>query len=554
MVSQTLPEVLAGRYRLGRALGEGGMAKVFWAWDELLRVERAVKVLQPEAAESPLLRTRLLGEATAMARLNHPNVLRVMDLNADHSPPFVVMELATGGSLADRLERGGPLPVAEATHLIAQVGLALQAAHEAGIIHRDVKPQNVLVGAGGVALLADFGIALLSGDGDLRTTRTNVAMGSMCFMAPEQRLDARAVGPAADVYAAACALYNLITNENPIDLFTAAERSPRWLPVPAALRAVLRQATAFDPEARPLSARAFAEQLLAALDEHAVVPPELAEHTALALSWRPVSSGESPLAPSQADHTFDGVFAVAQTSMSGPLGGMYAPTAPPAQHTPTLRPEPPAASRVTAPEPQARSQARWIPLGILALAVVSAIVWLAGRGEEEAIVAPAPVVAPVALVEDPGVPAAPITAPIAAPPPVTSAPEATRVKEPTLNAPPTPKKEPPKEPTVGASALAGAWDGVFRGHRAQLSLNGDDDALSGMFVVKDRTGAAVVSSPVVGRFDAETRVLSLTDRDQSQQDAARYTLRLTKPTRLEGESQTVHTTSSALVVLNRSPG
>jgi hypothetical protein len=89
---------------------------------------------------------------------------------------------------------------------------------------------------------------------------------------------------------------------------------------------------------------------------------------------------------------------------------------------------------------------------------------------------------------------------------------------------------------------------------AQLSLNGDDDALSGMFVVKDRTGAAVVTSPVVGHFDPETRVLSLTDRDQNQQDAARYTLRLTKPTRLEGESHTVHTTSSALVVLNRSPG
>ena len=105
-VTPALPELLAGRYRLGRALGEGGMAKVFWAWDELLRVERAVKVLQPEAEESPLLRTRLLAEATAMARLNHPNVLRVMDLNADHSPPFVVMELAALTALGEAAALG----------------------------------------------------------------------------------------------------------------------------------------------------------------------------------------------------------------------------------------------------------------------------------------------------------------------------------------------------------------------------------------------------------------------------------------------------------------
>ncbi|MBK9366712.1 MAG: protein kinase [Deltaproteobacteria bacterium] len=565
-VTPTLPELLAGRYRLGRALGEGGMAKVFWAWDELLRVERAVKVLQPEAAESPLLRTRLLAEATAMARLNHPNVLRVMDLNADHSPPFVVMELAAGGSLADRLERGGPLPLGEATHLIAQVALALQAAHEAGIIHRDVKPQNILIGAGGVALLADFGIALLSGDGDLRTTRTNVAMGSMCFMAPEQRLDARAVGPAADVYAAACALYNLITDENPIDLFTAAERSPRWLPVPVALRDVLRQATAYDPEARPMSARQLSEQLLAALGENVAVPPELAEHTALALSWRPLASGESPLAPSRADHTFEGLFAspqsaMAQSSMNAPAEGLYTPTMPPAaQYTPTSRPEPPAASRVTAPEPRARSQARWIPLGVLAVGLVSALVWLAvrGQGEEAVVSPPAPISS--AVVEDPGVVAAPIAAPIAAPsePSVTAPPpQATPragVVEPTLSAPPAPPKEIPEAPTVGGSSLAGAWRGAFGGHVAQLSLRGDDDALRGDFVVKDRTGAVVVNSPVTGHFDAETQVLSLTDVDQSPADAARYTLRLTKPTRLEGESQTVHTRSSALVVLSRSPG
>ncbi|MCK6524157.1 protein kinase [Myxococcota bacterium] len=570
--SLTLPELLAGRYRLGRALGEGGMAQVFWAWDELLRVERAVKVLQPEAAESPLIRTRLLGEATAMARLNHPNVLRVIDLNADHAPPFVVMELAVGGSLADRLERDGPLPVGEATHLIAQTCLALQAAHEAGIIHRDVKPQNILVGAGGMALLADFGIALLSGDGDLRTTRTNVAMGSMCFMAPEQRLDARAVGPAADVYAAACALYNLVTNENPIDLFTAAERSPRWLPLPAGLRGVLRRATAYDPEGRPPSARALAEQLLSVIGEDEAVPPALAEHTALALSWRPPTPGEQRSGGATAERTFDGLFPFAQSSMDPPVEA-YTPTMPPAaQYTPTAPPGPlagplagplsgpvatPTASRVTAPDPQPRPRSRWIPLGAMALATIGITIWWATRPDAEP---PPPLSAPITAL-DPGVPATPIAAPIEPPPP--SAELTARVEEPTLSPAPTKGASAPKESAPraapdpveepGASALAGEWQGAFSGYVARLTLRGDDDALSGVFVVQDRSGVVMVNSPVAGRFDGAAQVLRLSDIDQSQPDAASYTLRLTKPTRLDGESTGAHNRSSVKVILNRSP-
>lgn len=550
---------LAGRYRLGRALGEGGMAKVFRAWDELLRVERAVKLLSAEAAESPLLRTRLLGEATAMARLNHPNVLRVIDLNADHSPPFVVMELAVGGSLADRLEREGPLPVSEATHLIAQTCLALQAAHEAGIIHRDVKPQNILIGTGGAALLADFGIALLGGDGDLRTTRTNIAMGSMCFMAPEQRIDARAVGPAADVYAAACALYNLITDENPIDLFTASERSPRWLPVPAALRAVLGRATAYEPERRPQSARELATQLLAALGEDDDAPPALAERTALAMSWRPEEpdgarealGGGGPTA----ERTFDGLFAVSPLSLDAESQGAYTPTMPPgAIYTPTAPPEPPAASRVTAPEPQARSKARWIPLVALGLGVLSAVLWLGGRGEIERAAPSAPIVAPK-IAEDPAVPAAPIAAPAEPTPnppppaaaPSTPAPRRAPVEVVTQDAP----KDPPEDPPQGGSAVVGAWRGAFGGHVARLSLRGEDGALSGVFVVEDRSGAVVVESPVTGQFDAQTGVLTLSDVDQRPQDAARYTLRLTRATRLEGASEGTHTSTRAVVVLNR---
>jgi len=253
-----------GRYQLERSLGEGGSADVWQATDTALGVPRAIKLLSGAAGQRVQLRGRLQSEARAMARLSHhPHILRIYDIGRDGEHDYVVMELATGGSLADRLEEFGPMSPAEAIAHTLQVLAALAAAHAEGIVHRDVKPHNVLLDSKERVLLADFGIAKLHEE-ELRTTRTGAAMGSLAFMAPEQRLDARSVGPPADLYAVGTMLYNLLTCENPIDLFAARPDSSRWDGVPQALRPALYVATAHEPADRHPDARAMALELIEA--------------------------------------------------------------------------------------------------------------------------------------------------------------------------------------------------------------------------------------------------------------------------------------------------
>ena len=260
-MSTTETSLADGRYQLCDALGAGGTASVWRATDTSLGVERAIKLLDHDGGGSSRLRDRLKAEARAMARLSdHPNILRVYDIGHDGGRDFVVMELAPGGSLADWIERNGPMPPGQCLDYGMQILAALSAAHGEGIVHRDVKPHNVLLDSRQRALLADFGIALLDGD-RLRTTRTGMAMGSLAFMAPEQRLDARSVGPEADIYAVGTTLYNLLTCENPIDLFTAKEDSDRWRGIPAPLRPVLRRATAYEPADRYPSAKEMAAEI-----------------------------------------------------------------------------------------------------------------------------------------------------------------------------------------------------------------------------------------------------------------------------------------------------
>jgi len=252
---------IAGRYACTDVLGQGATARVYRAWDKVLKIERAVKVLTaPAHARAPLAQ-RLQTEARLMVRLAHPHVLRVFDIGTDGDLDFVVMAVADE-SLQAHLDRHGPLPVAQAGRWMLQILSALQAAHAAGVVHRDVKPQNILLD-GGKALLADFGIA--RADWSERQTRTNAALGSLAYMAPEQRIDAHNVGPQADLYAAAASFYVLITAGNPIDLFAAPLASPRWLILPDALAGVLRQAMAYDPAARFASADEMASALSAAL-------------------------------------------------------------------------------------------------------------------------------------------------------------------------------------------------------------------------------------------------------------------------------------------------
>ncbi|MFN7143773.1 MAG: serine/threonine-protein kinase [Myxococcota bacterium] len=273
---------LAGRYRLGDVIGTGGTATVYRARDLALGVERAVKVLRVDSLGADAQRARLRSEARAMARVTHLNILRVYDVGTDGDQDFVVMELAAGGSLQDRLDEHGPLSPVVASRYALQVLAALAAAHDAGVIHRDVKPQNVLLDSQGVAMLADFGIALLADGFESRHTRVGVAMGSMTYMPPEQRLDARGVGAGADIYACGATLYALLTGASPVDLFLAAPGSVRWEDVPEPLRPVIQRATRLIPEERWGSAREMASALLEAM---AQVPEDPLGHPADDQSW-----------------------------------------------------------------------------------------------------------------------------------------------------------------------------------------------------------------------------------------------------------------------------
>ena len=199
--------VLAGRFRLGPLLGRGGMAEVYDGYDERLRRPVAVKLVRPQAAARAGVLRRFEEEARNAARLVHPNVVAVFDTGSDGGTPFLVMERLPGTTLADRLA-SGPLALPEARRLTLEVLAALGAAHRAGIVHRDVKPANVLLDEHGHAKVADFGIAK-SLDVDIDLTSTGQVVGTPAYVAPERLAGERAT-PAADLYAAGLLLYEML--------------------------------------------------------------------------------------------------------------------------------------------------------------------------------------------------------------------------------------------------------------------------------------------------------------------------------------------------------
>ena len=268
------PTVLRdGRYELGSPLGQGGMATVFRARDRTLGVQRAIKMLRPEHSDASDFRDRLRSEAQAMARLEHPNILPILDVGTEGDYFYVVMPLADRGSLQDLLKEKGPLSWGDATRCVVQVLAALSNAHTLDVVHRDVKPQNILVGSRGQALLADFGIAMLADRHHTdRNTVTGVAMGSPSFMPPEQRVDARNVDHRADIYSAGATFYAMITCRTPVDLYTAKADSKRWRDVPEPFVRVIRRATAMAPEDRFNTALEMARAVLDASEEVGTQP------------------------------------------------------------------------------------------------------------------------------------------------------------------------------------------------------------------------------------------------------------------------------------------
>jgi non-specific serine/threonine protein kinase/serine/threonine-protein kinase len=200
--------LIAERYQLGDVVGRGGMGEGRAATDARLHRDVAVKLLRADLAEIGEVRRRFEGEARAAAALVHPNVVAVFDAGEDHGAPYIVMERLPGRTLADELA-DGPLPTSEVYDLARSVLRALEAAHRAGIVHRDVKPGNVLRAADGTWKVADFGIAKIAeAAGDL--TVTGMMVGTPAYLAPE-RIEGEPATPASDLYATGVVLYEAIT-------------------------------------------------------------------------------------------------------------------------------------------------------------------------------------------------------------------------------------------------------------------------------------------------------------------------------------------------------
>lgn len=276
-----LNAALTGRYVVERALGSGGMATVFVARD--LRHDRpvALKILRPEVAAA-LGPDRFLREIALVARLHHPHILPLYDSgelvdprpgNEGATTLFFVMPLVTGESLRQRIDRERQLPIDDALRITRQVAAALEYAHGQGVIHRDVKPENILLHEG-QALIADFGIALApAGTMGDRLTTPGVVVGTPVYMSPEQAVGEWALDPRSDVYSLGCVLYEMLTGQPPFTGPTPlavlsrriAEPAPparRLRPaVPYAVERALALALAREPADRFASVAAFATQL-----------------------------------------------------------------------------------------------------------------------------------------------------------------------------------------------------------------------------------------------------------------------------------------------------
>jgi len=257
-------EYLAGRYRLIERLGAGGMSVVWRAYDEVLVRPVAVKVLASRLASDPDSRERIRAEARAAARLSHPYITSVYDfgespLRGGEPMPFVVMELVDGKPLDELLDEG-PLPWQLAVETCAQVASALAAVHARGLVHRDVKPANVMLTAAG-AKVVDFGISAIAGDS---TERGRQVLGTPAYIAPE-RLDGGLADAACDVYALGLVLYRALTGSLPWDAETTTqmlsahcyvppEPLPRVAGLPAAVARLCERCLDKDPARRPSSA------------------------------------------------------------------------------------------------------------------------------------------------------------------------------------------------------------------------------------------------------------------------------------------------------------
>ncbi len=277
------PRVGTGRYALLTRIGKGGMSAVYGAWDTRDRAWCAVKVLLPQFADRGAIRRRFVREGRAMMGIRDPHLVHVVDVSESEALPWMMMEFVPGGSLRDWSDRNGEMPERMVAECGMQVCLGLAAAHAANVVHRDVKPENILVGDRAQLKVTDFGVArVIDWSEDQEDTRTGMTLGTLGYMAPEQLANSKHADERCDVYSVGASMYRLLTRKPVQDLFRIAD-APQRLEAASALEPVLARCLQYDPADRYPSAEALRAALQAVLPALAPVgrstPPLLDGHT-----------------------------------------------------------------------------------------------------------------------------------------------------------------------------------------------------------------------------------------------------------------------------------
>ncbi|MFD4573889.1 protein kinase [Streptomyces sp. NPDC058417] len=420
--------LVAGRYRLDDAIGSGGMGRVWRAHDELLHRAVAIKeltaALYVSESDQPVLLARTRAEARAAARINHSAVVTVHDVLEHDGRPWIVMELVEGRSLADAVKEDGRIEPAEAARIGLWVLRALRAAHSAGVLHRDVKPGNVLLSDDRRVLLTDFGIAQIEGDSTI--TRTGEVVGSVDYLAPE-RVRGHDPGPASDLWALGATLYTAVEGRSPFrrtsPLTTMqavveeeAEQPRHAGPLAPVIAALLRKDPAHRPDtshaeallaeaaegrrpdeasthartgpAGPATATAFAGSPGAALAEPTAAPDRHATsstpHGAVAGTSTDATRPGPGFGPTATGPTAGGRTATGPTAVGAtPVGpSPYGPPQPYAHQQPTYASgaHPPYATTAQRPHPQAQPRPAARRRGFRTFALVAALAVLVGGG------------------------------------------------------------------------------------------------------------------------------------------------------------------------------
>jgi hypothetical protein len=314
--------VLADRYRLDDRIAAGGMGEVWRAVDLVLGRPVAVKLLREDYAQHPETLERFRAEARHTAAVSHPGIARMYDYGEPSlgQPPFLVMELVEGSPLTRLLERG-PLEPARAMDIVAQAAAGLEAAHAAGLVHRDIKPGNLLVSPDGTVKITDFGIAYAAGSAPL--TRTGALIGTPAYLAPE-RVSGSSAGPASDLYSLGIVAYECLSGAQPFTgtpMEVALSHQYQPLPplppgVPPPVAAFVAELTARDPAGRPADAGDVAARAARLRDVLSAAAETQAE---------PWSAGQADPWPASPAAGEDPRLAAAEPWLAAPAGSYLAP-------------------------------------------------------------------------------------------------------------------------------------------------------------------------------------------------------------------------------------